>query len=153
MNKHALTKELKREAEDVSERADVKVAARQLFERLNRLAASDAASGTAQYQTIDTMRGLIKSHRDHARYLGIPFPKLVLLNIPRLGAVEVIRDDLDWKSVQTLVVNMTEKYPAVTAQELAVAIGETFPQFRPGAQQQVNVELRRKKSASEAFLQ
>lgn len=137
---------------DASERPDVKVAARQLFERLHVLADKDARDGTAFYLTVQGMRDLIKSHRDYCRYRGVPFPRLVLLSVPRLGAVEVVRDDLDWKSVQTLVLNLTEKYPAITPQELALTIGETFPQFRPGAQAQVNVELRRKKSAREVFL-
>lgn len=153
MNPHLMTKLLKREEADVSDREDVKVAARQLFNRMNTLAQSDARDGANFYRTIQRLRDLIKSHRDYNRYRGVPFPKLVLLTIPRLGAVEVVRDDLDWKSVQILVVNLTEKYPAVTATELAICIGETFPQFRPGAQQQVNVELRRKKSVGEAFLQ
>lgn len=147
-----VTQLLQRPEVDVSERPDVKVAARQLFDALHRLAARDARDGTAFYLTVSSMKDLLKSHRDTMRYRGVLFPKLVLLSVPRLGAVEVVRDDLDWKSVQALVLNLTEKYPAIQPRELAEAIAETFPQFRPGSQGQVNVELRRKKSAREVFL-
>lgn len=144
----------RKEAEDdVSNRPDVKVAARTLFNAMESRNRKDAADGTARYLTVDALRTIIKDHREHCRRHGVPFPRLVLVDFPIVGAVEVLRDDLDFKSVQVFVVNMTQKYPHITTHELATSIAAAFPRFRPGSVEQVNYELRRKPRMGERFAQ
>lgn len=82
--------------------------------------------------TINAIEDLIKRHRAAACLHGIDFPEMVVMPFPRLGAVEIVRRDLDEKAIQTIVLNVTVKYPMVTAHELAAAVRYAFPGYRVG---------------------
>lgn len=101
-------------------------AVRQLVARLAKF-----RGAPLRKETFDDINALVKDHRRQCRMHGIDFPHLTALVLTGVGAIEMVRKDLDLKGVQTIVVNLTRRYPQVTPEELARAVGWAFPWYRP----------------------
>lgn len=75
---------------------------------------------------------IIKDHRNKLRLQGLDFPKLVAIALPSIRQFELVRADLDVKSIKTIIVNITVKFPHVHVNDIAFGIGRVFPDFREG---------------------
>lgn len=82
-------------------------------------------------RSIDDAYSIIDDHRVRWLLRGVQFPRMRIMAFPRIGRMEVVRADLDRAAIQVTLVNMTVKYPALTAQEIATACGHAFPDYRP----------------------
>ena len=80
---------------------------------------------------IDDAYAIIDDHRVAWLLRGVQFPRMRVLAFPRIGQMEVVRADLTRQGIQTTLVNMTVKYPTLTAEEIAVACQHAFPDYRP----------------------
>lgn len=109
----------------VAEEARVNHAAQQLFERLRGFTGRQLTS-----TTVHDIRVLVKDHRQQCKLRGIPFPELVPLVLTKSGVIELVRRDLEPASIQTIIVNLTVKYPTVSADEIAQAVMWAFPQYQ-----------------------
>lgn len=100
-------------------------------------------------KTIEDLEALVKDHRAQCRNRGIKFPELVPIILVRQQAVEFYRRDLDDKAVQTVILNLTAKFPDVTAEELALGVGRAFPEY---AKSRLNFEARTKNKIEKLIL-
>jgi hypothetical protein len=62
---------------------------------------------------------------------GISFPKMVLLPLQSVNAIEMIRIDRDAKHIEQTVANILVKYPGIDVNELAHWVHHAFPDYRP----------------------
>jgi hypothetical protein len=61
------------------------------------------------------------------------WPELAVICLRSVGALEVIRADITSKDLEVWAVNLTVKYPQITARDIAEALAEHFPGYRPGS--------------------
>jgi hypothetical protein len=80
---------------------------------------------------LDKMFGIIKEHREQCLVRGVDFPVLVALAIPRLGAIDFKRADLDIASIRMAIVNFTRMHPQATMQEIVAAFRAAYPDLKP----------------------
>lgn len=84
--------------------------------------------------TVLGLKEIVDQARSHARvHEGLDFPPMHVIAFPRLGAIEIVRKDLDERSLQTWIVNLTVKYPGITPIEIARALKDAFPNYRVDA--------------------
>lgn len=82
-------------------------------------------------QSLDALDQIAKDHRAWARLHGIPFPRMSIVVIPRLGIIEIWRADLERADLEHHVVRMVRKFPRLLMPELADAIARSYPDFKP----------------------
>lgn len=93
----------------------------------------------ASRQLLDELRSLIDDFRIRLRLnAGLMYPELAVVLLreaagPGRDAVEIIRADIDQKNLERWVVNLTVKYPAVTARSIAQSLVEFLPGYKPGS--------------------
>ena len=89
--------------------------------------------GIATRQLLDECKELVEDFRTRLRLqAGLNYPEVVLVYIREVGALEVVRADIDEENLQRWIVNLTVKYPHITARGIAEALAEHFPGYRPG---------------------
>lgn len=72
---------------------------------------------------------IVEDHVTEAALYGIRFPELAVIGLPGVGAIEVVRADLEPRDLQVWAVNLTVKYPKITACEIAEALARHFPNY------------------------
>lgn len=77
----------------------------------------------------DNIVDIVKDHATRARLDGIKFPDMVVIAMPKCGGVEVVRADLDPKSIQTTIYNLALKYQT-DATDIAFGIRRAFPDYK-----------------------
>lgn len=80
-------------------------------------------------RTVEKIEEMVKDHRNKARLRGLKFPDLAVIVLPTLGNIEVVPRDLTQQDIETLIVNLARKWPAVSAAELGFAINRAFPGY------------------------
>lgn len=82
---------------------------------------------------IDSMRDLLNSHRSRWRLKGVDFPVMVAMIVPRLGIIDLVRADLDRRSIEQTVVNMAKAHDrlGITMADITEAVRGAFPDFKP----------------------
>lgn len=82
---------------------------------------------------IDAAGDMVRYHRARWRKMGVDFPVLTPMIVPRLGIINLVRADLDRGSIQTTVVNMLREHEAlgITMEDVVAAVRGAFPDFRP----------------------
>jgi hypothetical protein len=75
------------------------------------------------------MLTLIEDHRFECNMQGIAFPPVVAVWLEGVGAVKIVRADIDAKSLQVAIVNWTREHPSITAGEIARALVRHFPGY------------------------
>ena len=80
-------------------------------------------------RTVEAIEDVVKDHRHTCRLRGMDFPELAVIVLPVIGSIDVVSRDLDQKGIETLIVNLAKKYPAVSAAELGFAINRAFPGY------------------------
>lgn len=89
--------------------------------------------GVMTRQLLEDCRELVEDFRTRLRLQGgLNYPEVVLVCIREVGALEIIRADIDEANLQRWIVNLTVKYPRITARGIAEALAEHFPGYRPG---------------------
>jgi hypothetical protein len=89
--------------------------------------------GIVTRQLLDECKELVEDFRTRLRLNGcLNYPEVVLVYIREVGALEVVRADIDEANLQRWIVNLTVKYRHVTARGIAEALAEHFPGYRPG---------------------
>lgn len=84
-------------------------------------------------QLLDDCRETVEDFRTRLRLdAGLHYPEVVLILLREVGALEVVRADIDQANLQRWIINLTVKYPRVTARGIAEALAEHFPGYRPG---------------------
>ena len=79
--------------------------------------------------TMHELGELIDDSRKEARWqLGVDFPKLTALVVPRLGRIALVREDTEKEGVKNLAVRLV--YDGATPEEAANAIRFAFPQYK-----------------------
>lgn len=71
----------------------------------------------------------IAFHRGVYIRRGLKFPNMVAIVLPSIRQIDIVRADLDQGGVQVVVVNLTRKYPDVTAKDIAYGVGRVFPDY------------------------
>ncbi len=90
--------------------------------------------GIVTRQLLDECKELVEDFRTRLRLdAGLSYPEVVLVYIREVGALEVVRADIDQSNLQRWIVNLTVKYPRITARGIAEALAEHFPGYKPGA--------------------
>lgn len=72
----------------------------------------------------------VQDHRTRARQQGIDFPVMVPIVIQSRKWVNLVRADLDRRSIEQLVVNICTQFPTIEMIEVAQAIKRAFPDFK-----------------------
>lgn len=88
---------------------------------------------------------LVRTHVMKARLAGIPLPDLVVVVMQSRAngsCLRVVRRDLDYESVQNLIVDLALQYPSATAKDIADAIHRALPHYRSTV---LNLEAARKR--------
>ena len=80
-------------------------------------------------RTIEAIEEIVADHRQRCRLVGLEFPECAVLVMPDAGNIDIVPKDLDQKGVETLIVNLARKYPTVSREDLAFAIGRAFPDY------------------------
>jgi hypothetical protein len=89
--------------------------------------------GIVTRQLLEDCKGLVEDFRTRLRlHGGLNYPEVVLVYIREVGALEIVRADIDEVNLQRWIVNLTVKYRRVTARGIAEALAEHFPGYRPG---------------------
>jgi hypothetical protein len=89
--------------------------------------------GIVTRQLLDECKELVEDFRTRLRlHGGLNYPEVVLVYIREVGALEVVRADIDEANLQRWIVNLTVKYRHVTARGIAESLAEHFPGYRPG---------------------
>jgi hypothetical protein len=89
--------------------------------------------GIVTRQLLDECKEMVEDFRTRLRLDGgLNYPEVVLVYIREVGALEVVRADIDEANLQRWIVNLTVKYRHVTARGIAEALAEHFPGYRPG---------------------
>jgi hypothetical protein len=81
-------------------------------------------------QVADRVDEVIREHGTACRMKGYKFPSMVAVWLPAIGKLEVVFRDLDRKGVETLIVNLTRKWPQVSREDLGFGIARAFPEYR-----------------------
>jgi hypothetical protein len=83
-------------------------------------------------QTVVDLRSLLQEHRAKWRRLGVDFPHLVPLIIPRLGKLDLVNAALseNREALRIRIVSHARLHPDATAQEIALAWRLAFPDLR-----------------------
>lgn len=87
-------------------------------------------------RTLQELMDAIKWHRDRCKAKhGFDFPVLVPFVLPRLGTIDMVRADLDRRSIEQLVINKLREHEAarITMEEVVAAVRAAFPDFKPHA--------------------
>jgi hypothetical protein len=84
-------------------------------------------------QLFQEARQIVDDHVTEAQLHGIMWPELAVICLRSVGALEVIRADITSKDLEVWAVNLTVKYPQITARDIAEALAEHFPGYRPGS--------------------
>ncbi len=71
----------------------------------------------------------IDIHRADCRRMGIDFPEMVVVGIVRLRAFEIVRKDKEAGDIEAWIVETVQKYPSITAQEIADMIRVAWPDY------------------------
>lgn len=87
-------------------------------------------------RTLRLMNDLVVTHRDKCRIVGIDFPMLTVLSIPRLGVMDLLRADLEGAPLELRIVGFARRHPQATPQEIAQAVRWAFPSYRGGMSDQ-----------------
>lgn len=75
---------------------------------------------------------LVRNHRrECSNNLGLKFPKMVPVVLPSVGQIMLHNAELDERSIQAIVINISTNYPQVPLMELAQAIKRAYPYYRP----------------------
>jgi hypothetical protein len=89
--------------------------------------------GIVTRQLLEKCREFVEYFRTKLKLeADIDYPEVVLVYIREVGALEVVRADIDEANLQRWIVNLTVKYRHVTARGIAEALAEHFPGYRPG---------------------
>lgn len=72
---------------------------------------------------------MLKDHRNTWKMRGVDCPKMVAVVLAKCGVVEILREDLEFKALQSAVVGIVKKYPGVEKEELARAMFRVFPHY------------------------
>ena len=96
-----------------------------LFERLKVLLMGRNMNKWLYY----SMLTLIEDHRFQCNMRGIAFPRLVAVWLEGVGAVKIVRADIDAKSLQVAIVNWTREHPTITVDEVVRALKRHFPGY------------------------
>lgn len=62
---------------------------------------------------------------------GIRFPDMAVLVLPSVGALEMVRRELDQQGLDNTVVHIVRTYPGIDVREVAEAFRYAFPEYRP----------------------
>lgn len=108
-----------------AENPQLVAAVRQLMARLQRY-----RGAPMRKSTFDDINTLVKDHRRACRLRGVDFPPLTALVLVKVGAIELVRKDLEPSGLKVALFNITRKYPAVDKDELAAAVHWAFPWYR-----------------------
>lgn len=103
---------------------ETKIAQQQLTNRLTSMIGVELDDRAA-----DKVDEAIKDHRQRWRLRGINFPPLVAIILPKIGQIDVVFREMDVKGIETVIVNLTRKYPHVTREDIAFGIGRAFPDY------------------------
>lgn len=80
---------------------------------------------------IDSYRRIIREHQQAWRLMGVDFPTMMLVIVPRLGIVHVSRADLDVPSIKQSIVNFVRAYPDAKMIEVVQAFMAAYPDLHP----------------------
>lgn len=117
-------------------------------ENLNRQLGQLYLGAQFTKRVFDEACELVQWHRKQCLSRGIQFPKLVVLPLIKQRAIEVVRADMDLQGIRTTMLNLTVKYPSITAQEIAEAVQGAFPDYIKS----IDVEKRREVKKSSITL-
>lgn len=116
---------------DVAEDERIEMAGRYLFERVKSVAHAANVRGIGLTDAaVYRIKDVIAEHRKEMKLRGIRFPKVVAIVMAKYGAIEIVRRDLDRDALQTIILNITVKYPGVTPEDIANGIHHAFPNLR-----------------------
>lgn len=96
-----------------------------LFRRLKRMLHGQIMT----QQLYDQTRDLVETHVTTARQHGVRFPDLAVVYLTGCRAVEIVRADMEPTDIQQWCLNLTVRYPQVTAREIAEALARHFPAY------------------------
>jgi hypothetical protein len=111
-----------------------------LFDKLKRHCLGRMMTG----RLFEEARQIVNDHTTQARLHGIEWPPLAVICLRGVGALEIIRADILPRDLEVWAVNLTVKYPQIIAREIAEALVEHFPGYRPDS-----IEFRRRKVVQE----
>lgn len=83
--------------------------------------------------TLTKIDEITKRYAEFLARHGIAFPQLTAIIYEQRGWIELVRADLDEGGIQVVVRNAIVRFPDITGRELAEAIHNTFPSYRPSA--------------------
>ena len=115
-------------------------------ERMRRLCVGRAISE----EMLSKVRQLIYDHRTSWRHRGVDFPRMVVLTVPRLGAIDLVRADLDLPGIRIVLMNFLTLHPGVTKMELYIAAKAAFPKPPSGFVDEARAWLDHQKEKSAA---
>jgi hypothetical protein len=98
--------------------------------RMHQTVADFATGREMNRDTIAGVQQIVETYCQRARGRGIKMPPMTVLGFASCGAIEIVRKDWERDAIERWAVNMTVKYPTVTAQDLARAISATWPMYR-----------------------
>jgi hypothetical protein len=80
-------------------------------------------------RALSKMEEAVKDHRQRLRLRGLNYPELAILAFPKLGSIDVILREQTMQGIETIIVNLTRKYPSITREDIAFGIGRAFPEY------------------------
>lgn len=114
--------------EDPEHQARLNESAGLLYERLCQFCASGRKISST---TMHAIEGIVRHHITAARQDGIKFPDMRVVIVEGVGALEIVRADLEHSSIQVLIKNISIKYPDADPIEIAKGIRRAFPAYHP----------------------
>src|SRR5208282_3509046 len=75
------------------------------------------------------LNDLIARHRSRWRTRGVDFPVLAAMVVPRIGALNLYRADLDVTAIDAKIVMFVREYPGTIPEEVAQAVSWAWPEY------------------------
>lgn len=61
---------------------------------------------------------------------GLRAPHVVALIFPLIGKIDIVFGEQTRKGIETIIVNLTRKYPTITSEDIAFAVGRVWPDYK-----------------------
>jgi len=103
-----------------------------LRDRMDKLRLDLALKNAPWRDQLQGYRDLFRMMRERCKdRWGVEFPRMTVVALPSVPQFEFVRASYDRASVEQLVINLTVKYPRVSMAEIAMAVHQAFPDYKP----------------------
>lgn len=111
---------------DLDHEARVEAVRVQMFNHLRQALLGEQLTGA----TLQMAREIVAFHVEKGRKNGVAMPELAIMAFPKQGGLEVVNRDMDLNGIRITILNLTAKYPRITAAEIAEAVRAIWPDVR-----------------------